>query len=105
LLKDLDLPGRVAEAAPEESRLVLQELDLRLEVVDLLLVPLQLFLGIGRCLLRHRGSYLPSSRRGSSIPIYDGAPPIPWRGILSYTRFVGPGDSRLKARRTTFAPP
>src|SRR5439155_22461855 len=78
LLEDLDLAGRVGEATPEQSRLVLQELDLCLEMVDLFLVALQLFLWIGRSLLRHRGSYLPSSGGAGPFPIYAG--PLRFRG-------------------------
>ena len=47
LLQNLHLPGRVRQTTPEQRDLILEELRLGLELVDLLLVPLQLLLGIG----------------------------------------------------------
>jgi len=91
LLQDLDLPGRVREAAPKQGGLVLEELDLGLELVDLLLVALQLLFGIAIARPFRHHSRL---SRGALAPIYAGAGPLPLRGPLSSYGIPRPSGCR-----------
>src|SRR5439155_18198370 len=82
-LEDLHLPRRVGEAATEQRGLVLQELDLGLELVNLLLVPLQPLLRVlDHAHLPYASSSVspvltvPSERRRSPLTVYTCSTPL-----------------------------